>query len=292
MKVNSMRAIMIGMDECTSIAVSSGLAHMGFAIEGGEKTDDAPDIVLADLSGQQEKVKQFANSPALNKSKLIVFIAPDQRGCLDELLDMEIFDLIEKPVHPRMLEFKIKHALSCLEKERNLAKLQQMLQEAQEEIGIQQSCGAALAKKLVAAESAVSILAEGLQKEREQAERRIALKLRALMLPAIDKLRKAKSLEPYRQQLNIIASFASDLTSDFITDARYTSLLTTSELKVASLIRNGLSTDEIADQLGISPGTVRSHRKRIRKKLGINKAAYSLNNYLLANAQIDNCKRP
>ena len=47
------------------------------------------------------------------------------------------------------------------------------------------------------------------------------------------------------------------------------SLLTPTELRLLSLIRQGQSSKEIAEALNISPQTVATHRKNIRKKLNI-----------------------
>ena len=44
---------------------------------------------------------------------------------------------------------------------------------------------------------------------------------------------------------------------------------TAQELRVAEMIRKGREKPEIADELGISTSTVNWHRKKIRKKLGI-----------------------
>ena len=45
--------------------------------------------------------------------------------------------------------------------------------------------------------------------------------------------------------------------------------LTLAELNVCRFIRAGHSTKEIAAALGISPETVQTHRKNIRRKLGV-----------------------
>lgn len=46
--------------------------------------------------------------------------------------------------------------------------------------------------------------------------------------------------------------------------------LTLTELKVCNFIRTGKTTKEIAQALKISVETVQTHRKNIRKKLGVN----------------------
>jgi len=52
------------------------------------------------------------------------------------------------------------------------------------------------------------------------------------------------------------------------------------EVAVASMIRNGLSTKEIAELRCISPGTVRRHRENIRRKLGLQNRQANLKTYL------------
>ncbi len=73
-----------------------------------------------------------------------------------------------------------------------------------------------------------------------------------------------------------------DITSDLTMDAKIGSTLTNTELKIASLIRTGYSTEEIAKRMNVAPSTVRTHRKKIRKKLKINRSQYSLKNYLIS----------
>jgi len=56
--------------------------------------------------------------------------------------------------------------------------------------------------------------------------------------------------------------------------------LTPREMKIAEMIRDGQSTDAIAAALGISFMTVKSHRKRIRRKLGIQAQHVHFQTYL------------
>ncbi|NTW76935.1 MAG: helix-turn-helix transcriptional regulator, partial [Syntrophaceae bacterium] len=45
------------------------------------------------------------------------------------------------------------------------------------------------------------------------------------------------------------------------------------EIQIASLIKDGKTTKEIARALGIGEGSIDTHRKNIRKKLGMNRAS-------------------
>lgn len=79
-----------------------------------------------------------------------------------------------------------------------------------------------------------------------------------------------------RRNLEQIADpFLSDL-------AKSHTQLSPVELAVATMIRNGLSTKEIAELRCISPATVRRHRENIRRKLGLNHRKVNLATYLQA----------
>jgi DNA-binding NarL/FixJ family response regulator len=56
--------------------------------------------------------------------------------------------------------------------------------------------------------------------------------------------------------------------------------LTPTETKVAVMAQNGMKSFEIANQLHISMETVKTHRKNIRKKLGIQNSDLNLFTYL------------
>lgn len=75
---------------------------------------------------------------------------------------------------------------------------------------------------------------------------------------------------------NIKQMFLSDISSI----ASLQQSLTKSELTVAAMIRNGMSSSQISEHMNISDNTVSFHRKNIRKKLGIHKTGISLSEHL------------
>jgi DNA-binding CsgD family transcriptional regulator len=71
----------------------------------------------------------------------------------------------------------------------------------------------------------------------------------------------------------IVSPFTNKLSKEFM-------ILTPVEVQTCNMIKNGLSTKEIAKLRGISPATVSRHREHIRKKLGITNKKVNLATYL------------
>lgn len=127
--------------------------------------------------------------------------------------------------------------------------------------------------------SALSVLARNLEKSRKEAEKRILQKTKTLILPIIEKLYHARRLEKYREDLDLLTGFLENLTSGLGED-KISASLSASEMRIASLIKNGMSSNEIARHLSVSLYTVKTHRKNIRKKLSLQNSGVNLRSYL------------
>ena len=86
-----------------------------------------------------------------------------------------------------------------------------------------------------------------------------------------------------RSYVTLLRRSLQELTSPFLTQiARDHVQLTPVEIAISTMIRNGLSTKEIAQLRCISPGTVRRHRENVRRKLGLRNRKANLATYLQA----------
>lgn len=134
--------------------------------------------------------------------------------------------------------------------------------------------------QLMETNNALSVLARNLDRTRKESEKRILERTRALIFPIIDKLQQNANLERYRTDLDLLVGNIENLNSDLSGDIKMVASLSTTELRIAFMIKNGMSSEEIAKHLFISPATVKTHRKNIRKKLNLQNSGINLRTYL------------
>jgi DNA-binding CsgD family transcriptional regulator len=122
-------------------------------------------------------------------------------------------------------------------------------------------------------------------RQREEGEREVERtmvgNINDLVLPYIEKLRDGHLNESQAMCLDMIESTLSNIISPFLQGIRaFDSRFTPSELRIAHLIKSGRVTKEIAKLLNVGTGTVDTHRKSIRQKLGLSNKKVNLQAYL------------
>ena len=135
-------------------------------------------------------------------------------------------------------------------------------------------------KQLIATNRALSVLAKNLDTTQKESEKRVVRKIRSYIIPIIEKLRHDKNIERYRADFDLLTSYIRDLTSELADDLKIALSLSSTELRVASLIRDGLSNQEIGKHLYITLSTVKTHRRNIRKKLDLHNSGINLRAYM------------
>jgi PAS domain S-box-containing protein len=139
---------------------------------------------------------------------------------------------------------------------------------------------AKLNKQLIETNSALSVLAKNLDITQKESEKRVVQKIRSYIMPIIEKLRQDKNIERYRADFDLLISYIKRLTSDLADEIKIALALSNTELRVASLVKNGMSNQEIAKHLYITLSTVKTHRRNIRKKLDLHNSGINLKTYM------------
>ncbi len=285
------RATIVDDDELVCETLTETIRSWGLSAEGFTQLEAAlenirenkSDIVLLDVFISD--VCGLDLIPQLGCDlKIIVMTGRADKDIAIRALKLGAFDLLEKPFHNELLRHSILRALSALANERESKRLIEDLNQSRSELLAHRRMLTNMNAQLLDTNRALSIFAENIEREKEETERRIALRLRNLILPMVVKLRNDQDLCKHRAQLDMLTTQIEDLTSGFAVDPRVAMTLSLTELKIASLIKNGVTTQEIAKQLYIAASTVRTHRKNIRKKLKINNSRYSLRNFLISGA--------
>jgi PAS domain S-box-containing protein len=133
------------------------------------------------------------------------------------------------------------------------------------------------------ANAALKVLLKRRDEDKKELEEKVLFNMRELAEPYLEKLRKTALDERQKAYLDILESNLNEIISPFPRSLYFSYLnLTPAEMQIASLIRHGRTTKEIANVLNLSSRTVETHRKNIRKKLGLTDKKANLRTKLLS----------
>jgi PAS domain S-box-containing protein len=115
---------------------------------------------------------------------------------------------------------------------------------------------------------ALRVLLKQREDDKKDLEERFVLNIKSLVLPYVEQLKKGQLDIGQKSYLNIIETHLNEITTPLLKNLHQFNL-TPKEIKVAALVKQGKSTKEIAEVLGIANGSIDVHRKKIREKLGL-----------------------
>jgi PAS domain S-box-containing protein len=138
-------------------------------------------------------------------------------------------------------------------------------------------------KNLEEVNTTLKVLLERRDTDKMDLEETVISSINDLVMPYLERVRKRTSDKKSLDHISVLAQNLETITSSFFRrlTKRYANL-TSTEIEVANLVKNGKSIKEIADLLSISGKTVETHRMNIRKKMKIANTKTSLRNHLLS----------
>jgi len=129
--------------------------------------------------------------------------------------------------------------------------------------------------------TAMKVLLDQREQDRREVEEIILNNVKELLAPYLEKIKKTKLTDAQLAHVRIIETNLENIISPFLKNLHSKYLnLTPKEIRVASLIKEGRTTKEIADLLGMSVAAVEFHRNNIRKKLGLRNKKANLVSHL------------
>jgi len=154
--------------------------------------------------------------------------------------------------------------------------VEQKLRKREAELEIQ-------ASELEEVNTALRVLLKRRDEDKVEVEEKTLSNVKELVLPYIERLKSSGLDARQTTCVSILESNLRDIVSPFAhsLSSKYLGL-TPTEIQIANLVKQGMTTKEIAEILNSSHRTVEFHRKNIRKKMGIVNRKVNLRSHLLS----------
>jgi PAS domain S-box-containing protein len=131
--------------------------------------------------------------------------------------------------------------------------------------------------------TAIKVLLKKRDEDKIEIESNVLTNVKELIEPYVEKIKKTKLDAQQGALLSIIESNINEIVSPFTRKMSLKYLnLTPTEIRIANLIRHGSTTKKIAEIMNVSPRTVETHRKNIRRKIGLDRKRANLRSHLLS----------
>ena len=138
-------------------------------------------------------------------------------------------------------------------------------------------------QSLEEANIALKVLLKQREEDKMELEKKVLTNVKDLVMPYVEKLKNSRLRLKDRTLVEIIETHLNDVISPLLQSfANAKILLTPQEMQVASLVKDGKSSKEIASILNVSETTVNFHRKNLRVKFGLTNQKTNLRSYLLS----------
>lgn len=136
---------------------------------------------------------------------------------------------------------------------------------------------------LIEVNAALKVLLKRREEDKIELGENVLANVKELVFPYLEKLKKSQSESHQLTLVDIVESNLRDIISPFLTrlSSRYLNL-TPTEIQVASMIKHGRTTKEIAALLHLSVNTIRTHRYNLRSKLDLKNKKMNLRAYLMS----------
>lgn len=135
-------------------------------------------------------------------------------------------------------------------------------------------------KALQETNAALRAVLARIEEEKKDTQKNIQSNIEKILMPILNTL-ALEVPKLHRKYVDLLRANLEEITAPFINQLslKYQSL-TPTEIKICTMIRNGMRTKEIADMQGVAVATINRHREHIRKKLKISNSETNLITYL------------
>jgi DNA-binding CsgD family transcriptional regulator len=137
--------------------------------------------------------------------------------------------------------------------------------------------------ELEEANIALKVLLKQRENDKTDLEQKVITNVKDMVMPYVEKLKRVNLKSKDKTIVDIIESHLQNIISPMIQNlANASIILTPQEIQVATLVKDGKASKEIADILNVSETTIHFHRKNLRRKFGLSNSQTNLRSYLLS----------
>lgn len=131
--------------------------------------------------------------------------------------------------------------------------------------------------------TAMRVLLKKREMDKTKMEECVLTNVKKLIEPYFEKIKKTRLSDQQKGFLRILESNLNEIISPFTQEISLKHFnLTPTEIQIANQIRHGYTTKKIAALMKVSPRTVETHRKNIRRKIGLEGKKANLRSHLLS----------
>jgi len=125
-------------------------------------------------------------------------------------------------------------------------------------------------KTLEEMNTTLKVLLKSMEKDQEDLKERFLANIREQVMPTLDNLKKTPLNDVQKGFIEITESYLDEIASPFVQSLTSSYLnLTKKEITIASLIKEGKTSKEIAELVNVSKRDIDFHRGKVREKLGL-----------------------
>ncbi len=246
-------------------------------LKADERTWDIPIIFITAKTGEKDELKGFELGASDYITKPFDPVIVKARVRTHIALRLATIDLKSKMVEYQIINRALEQEITERKQvERELEGYREHLED------IVNERTAELEKnniKLAALNTTLEVLLKKREDDKNAIEEMFVMNIKNMVLPYVEQMQKGRLDVGQKTQLQIIQTLLQEITTPLMKNLRHFNF-TPKELKVATLVKQGKPTKEIAEILGLASGSVDVHRKNIRKKLGLSNKNANLQSHL------------
>jgi DNA-binding CsgD family transcriptional regulator len=284
--MNNAKALIISCDEHTCRLLNSLLAQ--WRINAESTCDPAVaihsakptfyKIILFEHSDPNSAIELGLDLRTCYPEALIVYISdqPPETG-IAEVLEIHSVDILNKPICRDLLFRTIKQFLGS--QRLALPSRLQSLEETQHFL-LGQVVNLARLLRRFNASGAELFSSDDDVKESMLRDQTVYQTLKKIINATIDDLKNATKPQQYELHMRTLLHCIDNMSFTCLHNDPRRQLLSPGEMRVLSLIKMSMTTQEIADLVHVTEDTVKTHRRNIRRKLALTGKAVDLQSYL------------